>query len=154
MLRPGVVIVAAFVAVALIMLLFANAQAQNPDTTAHERYHMYYQGWKQPGNGYSCCNANEYMDTLQGKIHISGDCEPTQAEVRNGDWWARVPAYMVAKGADPWIKIPDELVLHERNPSTEEGHLCLREDWSTSRGRTDYTYSVRVLCFVPPDTGG
>ena len=117
---------------------------------AHERFHAYYQHWKQPGmSGLSCCNANEYVDTLSGRTHISGDCEPTRAEIRNGHWWARVPQYMIDTGVEPWVEIPDGKVIRERNPSTEEGHLCgTVEYW---QGKPP---SIRVLCFVPPDTGG
>jgi len=145
-----------YAVIALVLLasfglgfLTGRALAQNPDPAPHERYHAYYQHWRQPGTGMSCCNANEYVDTLSGRMHIAGDCEPTHAEVRNGHWWARVPQYMIDTGVEPWVEIPDALVIHERNPSTEEGHLCGTEYWQEGKRPT-----IRVLCFVPPDTGG
>jgi hypothetical protein len=82
-------------------------------------------------------------------MHISGDCEPTHAEIRNGQWWARVPQYMIDAGVPAWVEIPDSKVIRERNPSTEEAHLCgTVEYW---QGKPP---SIRILCFVPPDTGG
>jgi hypothetical protein len=150
----GALIVALIAAVAMasLMWMIPKAHGQNPDPAPHGRYHAYYQHWKQPGTGVpgiSCCNANEYVDTLSGRMHIAGDCEPTHAEVRNGHWWARVPQYMIDTGVEPWVEIPDALVIHERNPSTEEGHLCGTEYWQEGKRPT-----IRVLCFVPPDTGG
>ncbi len=115
----------------------------------HMRWHSYYKHWKQPGLELSCCNANEYVETLSGRMHISGDCEPTHAEIRNGHWWARVPQYMIDTGVEPWVEIPDDKVIHERNPSTEEGHLCGTQYWQEGKRPT-----FRILCFVPPDTGG
>ena len=135
----------AVLVVALCVLFSYPAKAQG----GHERYHSYYQHWKQPGSGISCCNANEYIDTLSGRMHISGDCEPTHAEIRDGHWWARVPQYMIDTGVEPWVEIPDDKIIHERNPSTEEGHLCGTQYWQEGKRPT-----FRILCFVPPDTGG
>jgi hypothetical protein len=39
-----------------------------------------------------------------------------------------------------WIEVPDDKILRVPNPTVESGHLC---------------YSMgKVVCFVPPDTGG
>ena len=82
---------------AFLTIFAFPALGQNPEP--HERFDQYYQTWKQPGMyGLSCCNANEYVDTLSGRMHIAGDCEPTRAEIRNGHWWARVPQYMIEAG--------------------------------------------------------
>ncbi len=97
----------------------------------HARWHYYYQEWKQPGTQASCCNARI---VYPGGVEL-GDCEPTRAEMRNGDWYAW------ERHLAQWLKIPDNKIVRERNPSGEEGHLC----WNQYSG---------VLCFVPPDTGG
>lgn len=142
------VVTAILVSLGLFVLLARQAHAQ--DTAPHERFHQYYQTWKQPGMyGLSCCNANEYVDTLSGRMHIAGDCEPTRAEIRNGHWWAKVPDYMIEAGVPAWVEIPDDKVIHERNPSYEEGHLCGTVEYWQGKPPT-----VRILCFVPPDTGG
>lgn len=119
------------ISAALFYLLFAinAAQAQS----GHERWHMYYQHWKQPGTTVSCCNAR--IIDKDGKT-LSGDCEPTRAEIRNGEWYAWL------RQEDRWVHIADDKIVRERNPSSEEGHLCYQE------------WSKQILCFVPPDTGG
>jgi hypothetical protein len=65
----------------------------------------------------------------------TGDCEPTQARVRDGHWEAWV------RQIGRWQKIPDEKIISQRNPSIFDAHLC----WTPWRG---------TICFVPPDTGG
>lgn len=102
-----------------------------PVTAQHERWHEYYRHWKQPGTNQSCCNAR--VDVF-GVEH--GDCEPTRAEIRNGDWYAW------ERFSSQWIKIPDDRIVRERNPSGEEAHLCFNK------------FTKAILCFVPPDTGG
>lgn len=125
------------------------------DPAPHERYHEFYKTWKQPDNpAISCCNANKY-DTLTGKTHISGDCEPTHAELRPGadglvHWWARVPEWMIKEGMQPWIEIPDSKVIHERNPTGEEAHLCVTALYHLG----SKVPTPNILCFSPPDTGG
>ena len=63
-----------------------------------------------------------------------GDCEPTTAEIRGDRWfaWLREQAR--------WVEIPHEVILREINPSPEKAHLC-------------FAYE-RVLCFLPPHSGG
>lgn len=110
-----------------LMLLAVVAFGQD----GHHRFHHYYQHWKQPGTTVSCCNAR--MNVMGVEM---GDCEPTRAEIRQGDWyaWERL--------TQRWLKIPDDRILKERNPSVEEGHLCFNK------------WTGQILCFVPPDTGG
>jgi len=76
----------------------------------------------------SCCNARR----VEGG-HEIGDCEATTARLINGDWQAWL------RQEDRWIDIPDGKIVRERNPTGQDAHLC---------------WSGRVLCFVPPDTGG
>lgn len=152
-------VVAAFLWVVLwlgagVIVGLAKAQPVDPEMAPqqgsgyepgpHERYHDFYKDWMQPGGTMSCCNANEYHDEAK-LVHKRGDCEPTEAELRetgerrNGrpvfQWWARTPKYL---GGD-WIPIPDERVIRQVNPEPNSAHLC-------------YNYG-RVLCFVPPFGG-
>lgn len=114
-----------------ILIVLILAAISFPVAAQHERWHEYYKHWMQPGTNISCCNAR--VDTFGVQ---SGDCEPTRAEIRNGYWyaWERL--------SGRWIKIPDDRIVRERNPSGEEAHLCFNQ------------YTKSILCFVPPDTGG
>ena len=111
----------------LMAIAFQPAKAQD----GHMRWHQYYQHWKQPGTEVGCCNAR--INAMGAEV---GDCEPTRAELRKGDWYAW------ERFGSQWIKIPDDRIVRERNPSGEEGHLCFNK------------YTKQILCFVPPDTGG
>lgn len=112
-----------------VMLVHAGAvRAQD----GHSRWHHYYQSWKQPGTGVSCCNARIVIDGRD----VTGDCEPTKAEIRNGQW------FMWLRQESRWLPIPEAKIIRERNPSSEEGHLCFD------------TRTKAILCAVPPDTGG
>lgn len=138
-----------------------------PPPTRHERYHGYYQHWRQPIPARTpCCSATTY--TIEGRQHISGDCEPTSAEIRRGRdgkprWFAMLPEYARDKGlgidGGDWIEIPDAKIINERNPTAadvtkdgevlhegagEEAHLC----WVHQGKGADQ--SEGVLCFVPP----
>lgn len=108
-----------------------------PSTTAfaqtHQHHHEYhadhYKHWQRPDTGGSCCNARTVKDGYE-----EGDCEPTKAELRNGTWFAWL------REQNRWVQIPDIRIIHERNPSPEDAHLCWAFD--------------SVLCFLPPHTGG
>lgn len=102
----------------------------------------------QPGGKTGCCSATEY--SVEGHKHVRGDCEPTRAELRAGDWYARLRQEDIDEGWPEWVRIPDEKIIRERNPSTEEGHLC----WQRSVKNQAKNPEAGVLCFVPPDTGG
>lgn len=115
----------------LLALTLAGTQAR-AQSDGHARWHHYYRTWKQPGSEASCCNARQ-PSPFGGE---TGDCEPTRAELRAGDWYAW------ERHLQTWLRIPDAKILRERNPSIEEGHLCFN------------TLTQQILCFVPPDTGG
>ena len=119
--------------VAVLAALATSALAQSDhEGSGHARFHKdFYQHWREPGDpNASCCNARIEVDG-----HETGDCEPTQARVRDGHWQAWV------RQTSRWEKIPDDKIIKERNPNTFDAHLC----WTPSRG---------TICFVPPDTGG
>lgn len=122
-----------FVGLAILALLAFGVPAHPQD--GHARWHEYYREWKQPGTGMSCCNARQIGPAGED---LTGDCEPTRAEKRGGDWYAWL------RQESRWIKIPDSKIIRERNPAGEEAHLC------ASKAITGWN----ILCFVPPDTGG
>ncbi len=99
----------------------------------HPLHEHFYQHWRQPGSGASCCNARI---TYPGGAEL-GDCEPTDAKLVAGRWYARLPKQ------GPYIEVPDSKIIREINPTADgtDAHLC----WSPSQG---------VICFVPPFGGG
>lgn len=115
---------------AVICGLAAAAAPARADEHHHPLHKDFYRHWKQPGSEASCCNARVERDGIE-----TGDCEPTLAEVRGGEWWAWL------RQERRWLPIPEARIIRERNPSVVDAHLC----WSPISG---------VLCFVPPDTGG
>ena len=117
---------AALIVCALVALGYGIAKAQDH----HPLHRDFYRQWLQPGTNKSCCNAR-----VMAWGQEIGDCEPTQAEVRAGQWYA----WLRQEGR--WLPIPDHRILRERNPNIFDGHLC----WRPEEG---------VICFVPPNTGG
>lgn len=99
----------------------------------HHPFHEdFYRGWMRPDVSppASCCNARIETNGIE-----SGDCEPTQAEVRKGQWWVWV------RQIGRWLPVPDAKIIHVRNPNVVDAHLC----WTPANG---------IMCFSPPDTGG
>ena len=123
-----------FSIIAAVLAAFPiSALAQDHNhANGHAQFHRdFYQYWREPGDpNASCCNARIESDGRE-----TGDCEPTQARVRDGHWEAWV------RQIDRWQKIPDDKILKQPNPNALDGHLC----WTPWRG---------TVCFVPPDTGG
>jgi len=115
--------------IALLMFAFATTPKARAQDNGHHLHHAdHYSKWLQPGTTASCCNGREAKDG-----RTTGDCAPTRAEVRHGNWWAKL------HDSSEWVQIPDERIIRERNPTPEQAHLC-------------YLYG-EVLCFVPPSTG-
>lgn len=114
-----------------LLVACAGAGGSRAQSTGHHHafHDDHYSTWQRPDVGGSCCNARQ----VDGEQEI-GDCEPTTAEYRGGRWfaWLREQAR--------WVEVPDELILREINSSPENAHLC----WAFGR----------VLCFLPPYSGG
>lgn len=96
----------------------------------HPHHGEFYKGWQRPDMPGSCCSARIEKDGIE-----TGDCEPTKAEIRNGDWWVWV------RQINAWIKVPDSKIIRVRNPSGQDAHHC-------------WTPASSTICFSPPDTGG
>jgi hypothetical protein len=69
-----------------LMLAFATTPRPRAQDNGHHLHHAdYYSKWHQPGNAASCCNGKERKDG-----QTTGDCAPTRAEVRHGNWWVQI----------------------------------------------------------------
>lgn len=115
------------VLVALLCLLAMPAFAQDH----HPLHKDFYHHWRAPDNPHaSCCNAR-----IEENGEVRGDCEPSQARIRNGNWevWIRQTGI--------WLQVPDAKIIREPNPNIFDAHVC----WTLERG---------IICFKPPDTGG
>lgn len=98
------------------------------------------------GGGTSCCSKE--------------DCHTTEAELRDGQWWARLghPVNNAAGERDwvleDWIKIPDEVIVRGSNGNAiinqaGEAVICHPVIWKDA-SHLDTKTEV-VYCFVPPD---
>ena len=77
----------------------------------------WFKSLRQPGTGYSCCDIS--------------DCRRTEADWRDGQWWARV--------AGEWTPIPSDKEL-EKQSIDGDAYVCS----SPTR---------RIYCFIKPDFG-
>jgi hypothetical protein len=128
-----------FSAATLLAGTIAFSGALRGEETGHHQYHdSDYRHWKQPGTDVSCCSDQ--------------DCAPVRAELREGRWWAlrRNEWYdvqddqgrgqwLVLRNGE-WIPVPDDKIIWVSNPTVEGAHLCYANG--------------KVVCFVPPNTGG
>ena len=114
------------VAVAACLLTAATWYAARPAKADEEHMRLYHADAQQdqwmrslirPDTGTSCCSLN--------------DCAPTDAEWRDGQWWA------MYRGA--WRAIPPEKVLTSPISMDGEAWLCASP--------------LTVFCFVPPVSG-
>lgn len=126
-----------FIGIAAILAVFMVTFAVVPKARAQEHKHHsqfhkdFYQEWKVPGKpNESCCNARVEKEGVE-----TGDCEPTDAEVRNGQWWVWV------RQIYEWIPVDDKKIVRYPNPNIFDAHHC----WTPQKG---------TICFKPPDTGG
>src|SRR3990167_131537 len=75
----------------------------------------WFRSLKQPGSGTSCCDVS--------------DCKRSDAEFRNGQWWAVV--------AGEWTPIPPDKELLDRQSIDGEAYVC-----ASPKGL--------IYCFVAP----
>ena len=91
--------------------MFAGALAFAQDGhhgQGHAENHDWYQGLKQPGTGFSCCNGS-----TNG---VEGDCRPTRAYLNDdGNWYALLDGN--------WIPVPPRVVLKQLAPDGSS-HIC------------------------------
>ena len=102
------------------ILLFVTALLLSTSSAAHDGLHdKWFESLKQP-NGYSCCNLT--------------DCRATEAEIRNGHWWAR------EWYTSTWLEVPDKVVIYDKGNPVGLPVLC---------AIPNYDGGYNVLCFVP-----
>jgi hypothetical protein len=114
-----------------LMVLIACAIFGGMFAARPSRAHDHYTHWKQPSTSLSCCN-----EKRNDNGEVTGDCYPTEAELRKGAWWAR-------RDNGEWVEIPEARILRELNPDEtgQAAHLCYSDS------------TLQVLCFVPPSGG-
>lgn len=93
----------------------------------------WYGGLQRPQGG-SCCSRT--------------DCHTTEAELRDGQWWARLGR---PDGKGEWapldfVKVPSEVVLQHNNP-TGDAVICHSLDWVENRLDPK---TITIWCFIPP----
>jgi hypothetical protein len=87
------------------------------------------------------------------------DCHTTEAEVRNGKWWARLGKPLDHDGGErdweleDWKQIPDDAIVRGANGNpvanqAGEAVICHPTVWKN--GKVDVENTI-VFCFVPPD---
>jgi len=96
------------------------------------------------GGGASCCSKE--------------DCHTTEAELRNGEWWARLGKPIDQAGQrdwelEDWVRIPDEIIVRGPNGNpvineAGEAVICHPTVWKNRQLDAAHT---TVFCFVPPD---
>lgn len=122
----------------LALLLPSAAWAHDP---SHPEFDGFYQNLHKPkanfGGTISCC----------AKIH----CHETDAEIRFGEWWARIgkPLGEGKWEMKDWIKVPPEAILTGQTNPTGQGVICHDIAWSANTNEID-THSTVIFCFVPP----
>jgi hypothetical protein len=79
----------------------------------------------------------------------SKDCHVTQAELRGGDWWARVGKPRSDGDWDllDWVRVPSDVVLQQHDNPTGEGVICHSLDWTGNKLNASL---ITIWCFVPP----
>jgi len=97
------------------------------------------------GAGTSCCSTQ--------------DCHTTEAELRNGEWWARLGKPIDRPdGTRDWelgeyTKIPDELIVRGANGlpvPNEAGEAVICHSLGVVGSKISLADST-IYCFVPPD---
>lgn len=91
-------------------------------------------------SGASCCSKS--------------DCHTTEAEIRNGEWWARlgVPRQGDEWELGPWAKVPPEIIVRgpNGNPVPNQAGEAVICHSRTMIGNQIVPQSP-IFCFVPPN---
>lgn len=110
-----------------IMGLIQSAKAQqhsHEHAQGHDQNHHWYNGLKQPGTGYSCCNEK--------------DCARVRARQTDEGWEVLIEV----AGDRRWVPVPSHVILPDRlNLEPLSSHAC-------------YTPSGYIYCFLRGGLGG
>ena len=121
----------------LVALLFLVSPALAHDKN-HPEWNDWYMKLKQPGTGISCCNVQ--------------DCHPTEYEIRNGEYWARL-GMLEQDGSwslHDYVRIPPEKVLKKTTNPTGFPIFCHSRALVGSRVSVE---GSSVYCFIPDYQG-
>lgn len=120
------------IVIVIVVCLFRFLLPANAHDAMHPDMDSFYEGLKDP-HGNSCCSML--------------DCHPTEAELKDGHWRARLLRPEEGKFIpDVWVAIPDEKVLKNHNP-VGQPIICHVIQWKD--GHMDPSTFVR--CFLPTD---
>ena len=148
MLRLGLTVTAIAIAAALALLWVLVGRVYAHDYKKPELdgwYESLHRPRPNPFQTSSCCSKK--------------DCHTTEAEIRNGQWWARLGKPIDRPdGERDWelgdyTRIPDELIVRGPNgrPVTNEaGEAVICHSFGWAGGKISPKAST-VFCFVPPD---
>jgi hypothetical protein len=132
-------------ALALISVLILSAHSHDYKRSDLDSW---YENLHRPTNGFrstSCCSKQ--------------DCHTTEAELRNGEWWARIGKPIDRPdGTRDWelgeyTKIPDELIVRGANGlpvPNEAGEAVICHSFGVVGSKISPAAST-IYCFVPPD---
>src|SRR6266516_4221428 len=125
-------ILGAVAAIALVLFLASMA-------IAHDQHRPDLDSWYaslKRGDGFPCCNVS--------------DCHPTEAELRNGEWWGKVGPRKGDGGWEllGWVKIPANVILSGKQNQAGEPVICHSMAFD---GAHFDPARVQVYCFVVPD---
>jgi hypothetical protein len=146
MLRFGLTITSIAIAAALALLWFLLVPAHSHDYN-RPSLDGWYESLHRPKHGFqstSCCSKQ--------------DCHETEAELRNGQWWARLGRPIDhPDGTRDWelgeyTRVPDELIVRGPNGRpvpNEAGEAVICHSFGWVGSRIDPAAST-VYCFVPP----
>jgi hypothetical protein len=132
-----------------LLLLLISSTAYGHDAK-HPQLDEWYGSLMRPhasnfGGGTSCCSKD--------------DCHTTDAEYRNGKWWARIatpksqPDGTRVWEPGPFVEVPDEIIVKgpSGNPvANEAGEAVLCHSITWMNGAVDPSSST-LYCFVPPN---
>lgn len=119
---------AAMIFVGLMLMAVVAFGQDGHHGQGHAQHHDWYRELKQPGTGFSCCNALTPENP-------SGDCRPTRAyRDDDGVWWALIDG--------TWHSVPPRVVLDaELNLEPFQAHVCASK-------------SGLIYCFLGKRAGG
>jgi hypothetical protein len=102
----------------------ANAQEHRHPKQDEEIHVRFYSTWMMPDNPQtSCCNL--------------ADCYPTEAQYRDGTWYAK------RREDGKWLRVPPEKVEQNRDSPDGRNHLCAPPPPTAS----NYSAPDTVFCF-------
>lgn len=124
-----------------IILLLARAKLAHAHDRLHPDLDNWYGGLTRPGVSHdwpaaSCCSKT--------------DCHTTDAELRQGEWWARIGTRKTDGDWElrDWVRVPADRVLERHDNPTGEAVICHKIAWRLD-GQTLAAQASEVWCFVP-----